>query len=320
MVIPLTDFLALKSTNVKGEEMLVVLLFSIIDSLIVSSILIFYTVLSKRTEVKNLDFFVEKGKGASEEQRKDSKEELTKRQLKWTCIMLPTLLLAIYGLFLLGFPIIFFFFGMFYLAYVVSLPTLVFSTDLSLKKKYLFTFVPLTFPITYFLASVLTVPSFVTIFLYNLVTVTLCFAIVMNAFNTVEIDDKFFLIFFTAIFVYDIIAVGSGVLVNIVREIGSEAQGGRSWLFPPIFLILPGKAGPVYLGLGDIFLLGFVFIRVRSLRNLVFLLSVISPFIAFTFLIVSLFQIPLPASFLGFAAWIVLRLLRKGGRRHKKGR
>lgn len=298
--------------------MLDVIFLSIIDSLIVSAILISYSLLSKRIEVKNLDFFVERGEEDSEEQREDSKEELAKQQLKWTCIMLPTVLLIIYGLFLIDFPIIFFFFGMFYLAYVVILPTLAFSTGLSLKKKYFFAFIPLTFPIAYFLASFLTVSSFVTVCLYNLVTVTLCFAVIMNAFNTIEIDDKFFLVFFAAILVYDIIAVGSGILVDIVREIGSEAQGGRSWLFPPLFLILPGKTGSIYLGLGDIFLLGFVFIRVRSLRNLVFLLSVISPFIAFTFLIVSLFHIPLPASFLGFAAWIVLRLLWEKNQKTRK--
>ncbi|NIQ05537.1 MAG: hypothetical protein GWO20_07365 [Candidatus Korarchaeota archaeon] len=286
---------------------------SVVNALILSALLFVYTFLSRKIRLDSSILFGESERSdLNEVELNERKEEMTKKQLKRILIMLPTMLLIIYGLYWVGFPIIFIFFGMSYLAFFLAVPSLIFLLDLPRELQYLLTLCMSFFPVAYILMSFFKVPTVITFLFYNFITLTLCFSVLLLTFSEVGLNDKIFLQFFVLILLYDIIVVwGVGILVEIVQEVGREAQREGMWLFPPIFLILPGPSTPVFLGLGDIFLLGLVFIKIKRWKNLLFLLLFLFPIFILTFSTVFLFDLALPASFLGVASFLFLKFLRK---------
>lgn len=282
-------------------------IFSIINALIVSLLLSVYMILSNKIKFKNLLLSADIEEKEGRKSEVDREEELTKEQLKWILVTLPIILTVMYGLSKLGFPVIYLFFGIFYLAFFVAIPTFVFSLDFKKNVQYPLTLSLLSLPAFFMLSNFLNAPKFVIFTLFNSLTITLCFAVLMTSFQGLEINDRLFLLFFVGVLVYDIIAVGSRILVNLVEGVIGEAGEVGLWLFPPIFIMLPGS---VLLGLGDIFLLGLVVIKLKKIRNLLRLLSILFPALTLTFFTVLYPGTPfpaLPASFLGFVAFLVLR-------------
>lgn len=279
--------------------------FSIMSTGILSILLVIYAILSKKLKLEDFSFIT--GEEFSEKERREKEEELTKKQLKWLLIMFPSTVIILYTLYRIGFPILLIFFGIFYLGYAIAIPFLAFSVKTKKKNQYIFLF-PLVFPLLFFLSYTLGAPSFVIFSFFNLMTITYCFTILMTTFKNMKISNRFFLLFFIIIFVYDIIAVGSGILIEMVKGIESGAQRRGMWMLPPIFLILPGS---LWLGMGDLFLLGIVFIRIGKTENLIILLILMFPVFLVTFFIVLHYAIPLPASFLGLVSFLGLKLLRK---------
>lgn len=289
------------------------LLLSVVNALILSALLFVYTFLSRKIRLDSSILFGESERSDLNEAELDEwKEEMTKKQLRGILIMLPTMLLIIYGLYRLGFPIIFIFFGISYLAFFLAVPSLIFLLDLPREGQYLLTLCMSSFPIAYILTSFFKAPTIINLLLYNFITLILCFSVLLLTFGEVGLNDKIFLQFFVLILLYDIIVVsGTRILVEIVEDVVGEAQREGMWLLPPILVVLPGPSTPVLLGLGDIFLLGLVFIKIKKWKNLVLLLLFLFPIFTLTFSTIFLFDLALPASFLGVASFLFLKFLRK---------
>lgn len=282
------------------------IILSIIDAFVITLILTVFTYISKKITLTS--FLSEsKEKGNYTKKKKESSES----QMKWFLVSFPIIIVIIYGIYLLDFPVVFFFFAVFYLGYVITIPSLFFSLDLAKKYQILSSLCFMALPVFYFFTNFYGMSLILNRILFNLLTISFCFTVLVTSFKEIDLNDKFVLLFFVILFIYDIIAVGSGLLVEVVKAVGRQAQKTGFWLFPPIILILPGSPSFLWFGLGDLFLLGIAFIKIEHNKHLFLLISLLFPILAVTFFVVQTMKIPLPASFLGFISFLALKYLEK---------